>query len=299
MKKVIFFGIFFIMICNVWGMNYEEARQRAWFLTDKMAYELDLTEEQYNRAYEINLDYLLNIQTPQDLYGSYWTYRNEDMRCILFDWQFSLYQLRNYIYRPVLWQRNNWYLSLYDNYRSDYYYFNRPIVVNVYKGRIGVARGPRSPYSGIVIHRGKGLRENVYPHLVGNRRDGRPFPGRVNRYDVEGPHKSVRWEQNQGYNGNRTFGEEMRMRGKNNNRVDGFNRDRRPSYGDFRGNNKEKAGESSSKRSNSTMPNNARQKDNLLPRQSQNKGTSSYDKIRSSGNATTSPRLGGSKSRIH
>ena len=32
------------------------------FLVDKMAYELGLTDAQYQAVYEINLDYLLNMQ---------------------------------------------------------------------------------------------------------------------------------------------------------------------------------------------------------------------------------------------
>ena len=41
------------------AMSYEQARNEALFLTDKMAYELNLTEAQYEAAYEINLDYLM------------------------------------------------------------------------------------------------------------------------------------------------------------------------------------------------------------------------------------------------
>ena len=43
------------------AMSYEQARDQALFLTDKMAYELNLTQDQYEAAYEINLDYLLSI----------------------------------------------------------------------------------------------------------------------------------------------------------------------------------------------------------------------------------------------
>ena len=43
------------------AMSYEQARNEALFLTDKMAYELNLTEEQYEAAYEINLDYLMGV----------------------------------------------------------------------------------------------------------------------------------------------------------------------------------------------------------------------------------------------
>ena len=41
------------------AMDYETAREQAYYLTDKMAYELNLNDQQYNDAYEINLDYLL------------------------------------------------------------------------------------------------------------------------------------------------------------------------------------------------------------------------------------------------
>ena len=34
------------------AMSYEQARNEALFLTDKMAYELNLTDEQYEAAYE-------------------------------------------------------------------------------------------------------------------------------------------------------------------------------------------------------------------------------------------------------
>ena len=52
-----------ILITTIFGwqatnaMSYEQARQEALYLTDKMAYELNLNDQQYNDAYEINLDY--------------------------------------------------------------------------------------------------------------------------------------------------------------------------------------------------------------------------------------------------
>ena len=51
------------------AMSYEEAREQALFLTDKMAYELNLNDEQYEYCYEINLDYLMGVQTADDVYG--------------------------------------------------------------------------------------------------------------------------------------------------------------------------------------------------------------------------------------
>ena len=67
------------------AMSYEQAREQALFLTDKMAYELNLDEEQYEAAYEVNLDYLLSVNTYDDVFADYWIHRNEDLRYILLD----------------------------------------------------------------------------------------------------------------------------------------------------------------------------------------------------------------------
>ena len=50
------------------AMSYERAREEALYLTDKMAYELNLNDQQYNDAYEINLDYLMSLADERDLY---------------------------------------------------------------------------------------------------------------------------------------------------------------------------------------------------------------------------------------
>ena len=86
------------------AMSYEQARREAWFLTDKMAYELNLTPTQFDCAYRVNLDYLMSINTASDCYGYYWSYRDDDLRCILFDWQYALYSSLDYFYRPVRWR---------------------------------------------------------------------------------------------------------------------------------------------------------------------------------------------------
>ena len=80
--------ILVISLFGVLGANaisYNEARDQARFLTDKMAYELNLNDEQYDMAYEINLDYLLSMDNADDVYGAKLSHRNGDMRYILFD----------------------------------------------------------------------------------------------------------------------------------------------------------------------------------------------------------------------
>ena len=71
--------LFTMTVSTASAMSYEQARQQALFLTDKMAYELNLTDDQYEAAYEVNLDYLMGINTYDDLYGAYWRQRNADL----------------------------------------------------------------------------------------------------------------------------------------------------------------------------------------------------------------------------
>ena len=115
-------------------MSYEEARDRARFLTDKMAYELNLNEQQYNDAYEINLDYLMNIRTESDLSGVYLEHRNADFRYILYDWQYALFQAATYFFRPVLWRATGWFLPVYTIYTPTLFYYDPPRVFRIYRG---------------------------------------------------------------------------------------------------------------------------------------------------------------------
>ena len=45
--------LLFTVTVSANAMSYEQAREQALFLTDKMAYELNLSEAQYEAAYEI------------------------------------------------------------------------------------------------------------------------------------------------------------------------------------------------------------------------------------------------------
>ena len=120
---------------SVNAMSYEQAREQALFLTDKMAYELNLTDDQYEAAYEVNLDYLMGINDYNDLYGAYWTQRNLDLSYILLDWQYRAYCAASYFYRPLYWDSGYWHFGIYARYpHRDYYFFGRPTFVTVYRG---------------------------------------------------------------------------------------------------------------------------------------------------------------------
>ncbi len=117
------------------AMSYEQARNEALFLTDKMAYELNLTDEQYEAAYEINLDYLMGVTSYDDVYGSYWERRNLDMSYVLLDWQWSTFCAATYFYRPLYWHGGYWHFGIYARYpHRDYFYFGRPVFYASYRG---------------------------------------------------------------------------------------------------------------------------------------------------------------------
>ena len=61
MKKMLFMAVMMVMTISANAMSYNAAKNEALFLSDKMAYELNLTAAQYEDVYEINLDYLLSV----------------------------------------------------------------------------------------------------------------------------------------------------------------------------------------------------------------------------------------------
>ena len=117
------------------AMSYDQAREQALFLTDKMAYELNLTDEQYEAAYEINLDYLMSINSYDDLYSDYWRWRNLDLSYVLLDWQYRAFCDAAYFYRPLYFDAGCWHFAIYARYpHRDYFFFHRPTVYVSYRG---------------------------------------------------------------------------------------------------------------------------------------------------------------------
>lgn len=117
------------------AMSYSQAREQALFLTDKMAYELNLTDDQYEAAYEINLDYLLSVNSDDELYGDYWRWRNIDFSYVLLDWQYRMFCEAAYFYRPLYFSAGVWHFAIYAHYpHRDYFYFHRPTVYVSYRG---------------------------------------------------------------------------------------------------------------------------------------------------------------------
>lgn len=135
MKKMLVLASMMVMTISAAALPFSQAQKEALFLSDKMAYELGLTEGQYEMIYEINLDYFLSINTYKDIEGVWWARRNSDIRHILSTYQYRKYSNMNYFYRPLIWRNGKWNYPIYNKYNNHgHFYKNRPNGFGNYKG---------------------------------------------------------------------------------------------------------------------------------------------------------------------
>ncbi len=146
MKKIFTLVMMMTMVISAAAMPYNTARNEALFISDKMAYELGLTATQYEAVYEINLDYLLNVDTRADVFGFWWEIRNRDLRYVLSTWQYDRYMASEWFYRPVIWGTGGWTFSIYTRYAMGRMFYHRPAVFVTFKG--GHSHRGGSFYSG-------------------------------------------------------------------------------------------------------------------------------------------------------
>lgn len=190
------------------AMSYSQARQQALFLSDKMAYELGLTEAQYDAVYEINLDYIMSVDHSGDVFGVYWKYRNRDLKHVLAGWQYRMFKRYDYFYRPIYFADNVWRYRIYDRYVDrNVYYYSRPTVYISYRGghRLGhsswyASRSYSKPSRSVIVNRVNNYQTNVYERnrSFGNA-DRRSFDSR--RFD-----RSRSVERHNGYGNGRSYG---------------------------------------------------------------------------------------------
>lgn len=201
MKKVmITLMVILTTFTGTQAMSYEQARREALFLTDKMAYELNLTDEQYNAAYEINLDYLMGVTGRDNVFGTYWERRNLDFSYILLDWQYQAFCAASYFYRPLYWDAGYWHFGIYACYPRTHFYFARPTVYISYRGGHSWHRnGGRSFWKDqhrTFNHGGthRGMRDNSNRILSqrNNRNDNRNATGNDNRHGMGNHNSSTR-----------------------------------------------------------------------------------------------------------
>lgn len=125
------------------ALSYDDAARQAYYLTDKMAYELDLTDYQYDRVYQINYDYLLRCNYERDINGYLWEYRNAALARVLTTRQWRKFNRRDWFFRPLRWLSGSWYFPVYERYHSHKYY--RPAPPPSYHGPAHHHHGGATP----------------------------------------------------------------------------------------------------------------------------------------------------------
>ncbi|WP_071147882.1 hypothetical protein [Bacteroides ihuae] len=139
-------GITAMSSTSMAAMSTSRVRQETRFLTDKMAYELELNSAQYNDAYEINYDFIYSIRNTMDnvVRGQEWALneyyyyldiRNDDLRWVLDSEQYSRFMQTDYFYRPVYANTNGWAFRVYVTYSNHgLFYFGLPTHYTTYRG---------------------------------------------------------------------------------------------------------------------------------------------------------------------
>ena len=178
-------------VASASAMSYQRAREEALYLTDKMAYELNLNDQQYNDAYEINLDYFLSMETESDLYAEYLNYRLTDFRHILLNWQFDLLLGADYFVRPIIWSHGCWVFPIYRHYHRHVFYYDCPRVYHHYRGGHGHHHYSNGFYAERRPRWDGGMRGRE-PIGVRGRGDGRGNPSRGDGYHFDLPRQSSR-----------------------------------------------------------------------------------------------------------
>lgn len=133
------------VVCSA-AMSNSKVRKETRFLTDKMAYELNLSTEQYNDVYEINYDFIAGIRYLMDdvmrgeewalhRYYDYLDVRNDDLRWVLSSRQYSRFMQAAHFYRPVYVTGGHWAFRVYVTYTNhNHFYFPRPHHYRTYCG---------------------------------------------------------------------------------------------------------------------------------------------------------------------
>lgn len=139
-------SIAMMAVTNAWAMSTSTIREHARFITDRMAYELDMTPRQYEDCYEINYDFIYAINPIMkevangysyaiDRYYDYLDYRNDDLHYILTNRQYAQFLSLEYFYRPVYAYRGDWYFRVYQIYNNrKFFYFDAPTIYRSYAG---------------------------------------------------------------------------------------------------------------------------------------------------------------------
>lgn len=135
MKKLIITLVLVLAaVVNVNAMSKYRASREARFLTDKMAWELDLSYSQMEDVYEINYDYFRSLVSVYDNYTLAYEIRNEELSFVLTPRQWTRFMAIEYFYVPVRVHSYSWYFPIHNHYRKDHFYYDAPHAYSHYSG---------------------------------------------------------------------------------------------------------------------------------------------------------------------
>ena len=146
-------------VVQAMALTPNEIREEARFLSDRMAYELNLTPQQYEDCYEINYDFIASInpimddvvygyESAYDHYYDFLNYRNEDLRYILSELQYTSFLAREYFLRPIYLTGRLWRFRIHQIYQGWSYYYAAPRIYHTYYGGHGRHHYPHGFYGG-------------------------------------------------------------------------------------------------------------------------------------------------------
>lgn len=173
-KTIITLVLAFATVINLCAMSKYRASREARFLTDKMAWELDLSYGQIEDVYEINYDYFRALDNVYDKYTWAYDIRNEELSFVLSPRQWARFIAIEYFYVPVRVYRHAWVFPVHNHYHSNHFYYDAPHAYSHYSG--GHAHN-RDFYRGRFDNYHKFDHDNGHrPHSSGNVHNNRPAP---------------------------------------------------------------------------------------------------------------------------
>ena len=145
-KSILSLVLVLLGTAQMFAMSTSTIRSHARFLSDRMAYELDLTPRQYDDVYEINYDFIYWTSRIMDdvVYGygdaidHYYDLlddRNDDLRYVLSGAQYRRFLSCSYFYRPIYTTGRSWSFRIYTVYRNHtFFYYDAPSHYKTYSG---------------------------------------------------------------------------------------------------------------------------------------------------------------------
>ena len=157
--------------------------EEAAFLTDKMIYELGLSNRQTEDVYQINYDYFTQVGYSASMNARAAEIRMRQLEYVLTPNQFRMCQSIIYFLTPAMLHNGEFYFRIYVHYDRGVFYFDRPSIYRdyrgIYKNNIDHYQGHRP--TGYFFHNGVMSTEPRPMHPGPGQPGGPAMPGQGHR----------------------------------------------------------------------------------------------------------------------